>query len=280
VFDNFSTGKRENLSVIEGQIDIMVGDLREQKQVAQAVTGIDIIFHHGAFISVPVSMKTPQECFDVNVQGTINLLEAARETGVKCVVVASSAAVYGDSQSLPLKESSSLRSLSPYAASKQMKEVLADLFTRVFDLPVISLRYFNVYGPRQSPDSPYAAVIPIFSRKLLTNQPPTVFGDGNQVRDFIYVGDVVRANILASENPLSAGKSYNICNGKETSILDLLAVLYELIPDAPEPEFGPPRSGDIYRSLGDPTQAAQDLGFQAETTLSIGLSRTVDWLRE
>ncbi|HID83796.1 MAG TPA: NAD-dependent epimerase/dehydratase family protein [Anaerolineales bacterium] len=171
------------------------------------------------------------------------------------------------------------RPLSPYAASKATNEVYARLYTLAFGLPVVALRYFNVYGPRQRPDSPYAAVIPIFIRRLLDGQPPTVFGDGTQRRDFVFVGDVVRANLLAAERSAADGQALNICTGVEVSLLDLLAVLRDLVPNAPEPVFAPPRPGDIHRSVGDPSRAERLLGFRAQTPLREGLAQVMAWMR-
>ena len=279
VLDNFSTGKRENLADMESAIQIIAGDIRHMNDVDRAVSGIDYIFHEAAFVSVPLSMTEPEMCFEVNVKGTLNLLRSARDAAVKQVVIASSAAVYGESQDLPLKENTALEVLSPYAASKQVGEVYMGLFTRSFGLPVVALRYFNVYGPRQSPDSDYAAAIPIFIRRLLDGRTPTIFGDGNQRRDFIYVSDVVSANLLAAENHQAAGKVYNICSGEETSILDLVNTLSQVIPDAPPAEFGPPRPGDIYRSLGDPNRATRELDFHPKITLLEGLTHTIEWMR-
>jgi nucleoside-diphosphate-sugar epimerase len=279
VLDNFSTGKDENLSGLAGPLEILRGDLRDPACVRQAVQEIDTIFHQAAFVSVPKSMQEPQTCFEINVQGTLNLLEGARKANTKQVVLASSAAVYGESQRLPLVEQTDLQTLSPYAASKQVTEIYAGVYARAYGLPVISLRYFNVYGPRQSPDSDYAAAIPIFIRRMLDGEAPTVYGDGYQRRDFVYVKDVVRANLLAAEAPEAAGQAFNVCSGKETSLIDLLEVLAEVLPGSPPPQFAPPRSGDIYRSLGDPSLAVRTLGFTAETSLADGLAETVAWMR-
>ena len=279
VLDNFSTGKAENLSGLSGPLEILKGDLCDLAIVGQAVRGMDTIFHQAAFVSVPKSMQEPQACFETNVQGTLNLLEAARKANVRQVVLASSAAVYGESQELPLNEQTELQTLSPYAASKQVDEVYAGMYTRAYGLPVVALRYFNVYGPRQSPDSDYAAAIPIFIRCMLDGIAPTVYGDGYQRRDFVYVKDVVRANLLAAESSEAVGKAFNVCNGKETSLIDLLEVLSEVLPGSPPPQFEPPRPGDIYRSLGDPSLAAKTLGFYAEVSLAEGLAETVAWMR-
>ncbi len=284
VLDNFSTGKRENLAELKQQFDgnqleVLEGDLRDGSRVDEAVRGIDIIFHEAAFVSVPQSMEEPQTCFDINVSGTSLLFEAARKAGVRRAVVASSAAVYGESDALPLVEETPLQPKSPYAVSKRVNEMYAELFTGVFDFEVVALRYFNAYGPRQRPDSMYAAAVPIFARRLLDNKPVTVFGDGGQTRDLINVRDIVRANLIASEHPSAAGKTFNICTGVETRLLDLLDVMYELLPNAPTHQFAPPRAGDIYRSVGSPQKAADVMNFRAEVSLVDGLKEVIDWMR-
>jgi len=282
VLDNFSSGKRANLEGLHdskngGQIELLEGDVRDAITVAQAVRGVDVIFHEAAFVSVPESMEKPQACFDVNITGTTILFEAARKAGVHRAVIASSAAVYGDSDALPLSEDSATRPLSPYAVSKRVDEMFAELYTRSFGLEVTALRYFNVYGPRQRPDSMYAAAIPIFITSLREGRGVTVFGDGGQTRDLIYVGDVVRANLIAAEHPAAAGQIFNICTGQETRILDLVEVLYKLIPNSPKPVFVEPRAGDIYKSLGDPAKASRIIGFTVETSLAEGLKETIAW---
>ncbi len=284
VLDNFSSGKRENLEGLSSskngsRFDILEGDVRDAAIVADAVRDVEVIFHEAAFVSVPESMEKPQDCFDVNITGTSTLLEAARKAGVQRAVIASSAAVYGDLGALPLKEDTPLRSLSPYAVSKRVDEMFAQLYTNSFGLEVVSLRYFNVYGPRQRPDSAYAAAVPIFIRRLQDSQPITIFGDGGQTRDLIFVGDVARANIIASEHPSAAGKIFNICTGQSTRLLDLLDVLFRLFPNSPKPVFAPPRAGDIYKSLGCPDRAEELIGFKAQTSLADGLKETVDWMQ-
>jgi len=283
VLDNFSTGKRENLDGLRGQFngdrfEILDGDLRDASRVEEAVRGVEVIFHEAAFVSVPQSMEEPQTCFDVNITGTSRLFDAARAAGVRRAVVASSAAVYGESGALPLVEETLPQPLSPYAVSKRVKEMYAELFTGSFGLEVVALRYFNVYGPRQRPDSMYAAAVPIFARRLLDGKSVTVYGDGGQTRDLINVHDVVRANLIASEHRNAAGKIFNICTGVETRLLDLLDVMYELVPNAPPPQFAEPRPGDIYRSVGSPQKALDLLRFRAEVSLVDGLRETIDWM--
>ena len=253
--------------------------MRDASLVKEAVRGVEVIFHEAAFVSVPQSMQEPQECFDVNITGTSLLFDAARRAGVRRAVVASSAAVYGESEALPLVEETPLQPMSPYAVSKRVDEMYAELFTKSFGFEVAALRYFNVYGPRQRPDSMYAAAVPIFARRLLDGKPVTVFGDGGQTRDLINVHDIVRANLIASEHPNAAGKVFNICTGIETRLLDLLEVLYQLFPDAPKPEFAAPRAGDIYRSVGSPEKARNLMDFRAQVSLAEGLKETVDWMR-
>jgi UDP-glucose 4-epimerase len=277
ILDNFSSGKRENLKGLD--VEIFEGDLRDASFVAEAVRGIEIIFHEAAFVSVPESMEKPQECFDVNITGTSNLFEMARKAAVKRVVIASSAAVYGDSEIMPLVEDTPLRQLSPYAVSKRVDEMYAELYTRSFGLEVAALRYFNVYGPRQRPDSMYAAAVPIFIRRMLDNKPITVFGDGGQTRDLINVHDVVQANLIASQHPAAPGQIFNVCTGIETRLLDLLDILYEIFPNAPRHVHAEPRAGDIYRSIGTPKKAMDILGFKPLVTLASGVKEAVEEMR-
>jgi UDP-glucose 4-epimerase len=278
VFDNFSSGRRENLEDLPGKPEILEGDLRETAAVKAAVRDVEVVFHLAAFISVPQSMADPGTCFAINVGGTVNLLEAARQAGTRKVVLSSSTAVYGDTSVFPTTEEAPLQPLSPYAVSKQVNELYASLYSRMLGLPVTALRYFNVYGPRQRPDSDYAAVIPIFIRRLVTGQPITIYGDGKQSRDFIFVKDVVRANLMAAEAEM-AGEAINICTGHETSLLDLLEELSELSPTNPRVQFDAPRPGDIYRSKGWPEKAVKELGFKAETSIAEGLKQTIEWMK-
>jgi UDP-glucose 4-epimerase len=276
VLDNFSTGTRKNVELFQGNIELMEGDLRNVDTVNAAVNGVDQIFHLAAFVSVPRSMEDPDTCFAVNVGGTVSLLEAARRAGVRKVVLSSSTAVYGNTDFFPTTEETPLLPLSPYAVSKQVNEIYARMYTKVMGLPVTSLRYYNVYGPRQRSDSDYAAVIPIFISQMAAGKPVTIFGDGKQTRDFIFVKDVVHANLMAADSDI-AGESFNICAGQETSLIDLLEELSEIFPHPPQVHFNGPRSGDIYRSVGSPDKAAATLGFRTEVSLAKGLAQTVDW---
>jgi UDP-glucose 4-epimerase len=282
VLDNFSSGKRENLVGLNNskygeRFELLEGDIRDHRSVEEAVRGVEIIFHEAAFVSVPESMEKPQDCFDVNITGTSNLFEAARKAGVRRAVIASSAAVYGDSDVLPLPEDTMLRPLSPYAVSKRVDEIFAELYTKSFGLEVAALRYFNVFGPRQRPDSMYAAAVPIFIKRLRDGQNVTVFGDGGQTRDLIHVDDIVNANLIASEHPSAAGEIFNICTGRETRIIDLLDVMYKFFPNSPKPVFVDPRSGDIYKSLGNPQKAREIIGFSAMKSLADGIKETIEW---
>jgi UDP-glucose 4-epimerase len=263
---------------LHGDLEILEGDLRDAECIKAATREVDLVFHLAAFISVPQSMQVPQECFDTNVNGTVKLLEAARCAGVRKLVLSSSTAVYGNPAKFPTDEETPLQPLSPYALSKQVNELYARLYTQTFNLPVTALRYFNVYGPRQRPDSAYAAAISIFSRRLVNGEPITIYGDGKQSRDFIFVKDVVHANLMAAESD-SAGEVFNICTGRETTLLDLLETLSEVSTHLPEVRFAAPRPGDIYRSVGNPDKAASILGFRATTSLADGLVQTLEWMK-
>jgi nucleoside-diphosphate-sugar epimerase len=279
VLDNFSTGKRENLQRNIEKIQLLTGDLRDSEVIREAVQGVDFIFHQAAFVSVPQSMEDPDSCFDINVNGTGKLLTAAREAGVKRVVLASSAAVYGENKAVPLSEDEEPDPLSPYAASKSINEIYARLFTKHLGLNVVALRYFNVYGPRQNPASDYAAVVPIFIKILEAESEPVIFGDGLQTRDFVYIADVVQANIQASESVKAPGKVFNICSGQEISLLDLLEKLSTIYNRKILPSFQEARPGDIYRSLGDPNKARDILEFSSATSIIDGLDETAAWMR-
>lgn len=282
VLDNFSTGRPENLAAAQttGRVTVLEGSITESDQVRRAVQGVRWVFHLAARISVPESLQDPVGYHHVNVVGTVQVLQAARAAGVEAVVLASSAAVYGIPRELPLREDAAFAPLSPYASAKIANEMDAQVFTHM-GLPVVVLRLFNVYGPRQRPDSPYAAVIPAFLRRLVRGQAPTIYGDGTQVRDFIFVEDVVQAFFLAARQAQrGAGRAFNICTGQGVSLLDLLQVMYRLLPNAAQPRFAEPRPGDIPCSIGDPSLAEEVLGFRAQTALEEGLRRTLAWMQK
>ena len=279
VFDDFSTGLRSNLEEVGlDRLDVVEGDLRDLDACRRACDGVEIVFHQGALGSVPRSMKDPATSVAVNVSGTANLLMAARDAGVRRFVYASSSSVYGDSETLPKREGEEGKVLSPYAASKAMDEQLADVFSRAFKLETVGLRYFNVYGPRQRPDGPYAAVIPRFIDAYLAGRAPTIFGDGEQSRDFTWVGDAVDANLLAAiAPPGSCGRAYNVAGGRRVTLLELAAAVRSACGGGPEPEHEAPRLGDVRHSLADLSQAAEGLGYAPAEPLAEGLGRTVAW---
>jgi UDP-glucose 4-epimerase len=279
VLDDFSTGKAENILQTRDNIELIQADLRDPDAVRRAVQGVDLIFHHAAFISVPQSMEEPQNCLDINVNGTALLLNEARSAGVERVVIASSAAVYGENTAVPLQETEIPSPLSPYAVSKEINELYAKLFTHQLGLDVVALRYFNVYGPRQNPESDYAAVIPIFTSTLIQEDEPVIFGDGKQSRDFIFIDDVVRANILASEAARAPGEVINICSGQEINLLELLDTLSLTFNREIAPVFKETRAGDIYRSLGNPGKADKLLGFSSQVPIQQGITAVADWMR-
>jgi UDP-glucose 4-epimerase len=276
VLDDLSTGSRENLH--EKEVRLIVGDVRDPQVVAEAMQGAGLVFHLAALISVAESMQDPPACYQTNVLGSVNVLWAARQAGVKRVVLASSAAVYGEAEG-PVSEADPVHPISPYAASKMAMEQAGQLFAGAYSVPTVSLRYFNVYGPRQRADSPYAAVIPIFIEQMLAGRPVTIHGDGQQSRDFVFVEDVVRANLLAADLPSETSSVFNIAGGSSTSVEQLARTLRGLIPGAPAPVRGPSRPGDIRFSAADLRQASQALGYRPTTGLERGLQQTVEWFR-
>ncbi|MEE8356299.1 MAG: SDR family oxidoreductase [Anaerolineales bacterium] len=280
VLDNFSTGNPNNLKAVWEDIEVIEGDLRISSDVRDAVKGVDTIFHQAAFVSVPQSVKDPAACFETNVNGTIQLFKLAEEAGVNRIVIASSAAVYGENPALPLNENATTDPLSPYAASKQVGEIYTKIYTGLLNINVVALRYFNVYGPRQNPNSDYAAVVPIFIKKMLNEEDPVIYGDGLQSRDFVYIDDVVRANLLAAESSQAPGQIINICSGIEINLLQLIDSLSGIFNREVQPIFEKERPGDIYRSSGDPTLAGNVLNFKPEVNLETGIMKTVSWMKK
>lgn len=276
VLDDLSTGSRHNL---EGSgAELLVGDIRDSDALANALQDIDTVYHFAAYISAPGSVEEPQLCYDINIMGSLNLLLAAQRTGIKRVVFASSAAVYGDCEE-PVSENRVLYPQSPYAASKLSMEETAKVFTREYGLDTVCLRFFNVFGPWQDPDSPYAAVIPQFISSLDEGEGITILGDGLQTRDFVYVADVVEACRLAMTSDAAVGESINVGSGKSISILNLAGILQGFYPGVPEVQFGAPREGDVRFSEADINKAREALGYRPSLELEEGLRRTVEWFK-
>lgn len=272
VLDDLSTGLRSNLAHCLDRVDLVEGDIRDLDTCRRACDGVAYVLHQAALGSVPRSMKDPATSIAVNVSGTANVFAAARDAGVRRVVYASSSSVYGDSDRLPKREGEEGRPLSPYALSKVMNEELAEVFHRVFAMELVGLRYFNVYGPRQRPDGPYAAVIPRFFASCLQGEAPTVYGDGEQSRDFTFVGDAVAANLAALVAPAQAsGRAFNVACGARTTVNQLATAILAAAGSGREPQHLPPREGDVRHSLADTTAARTDLGFVARTGLEQGL---------
>lgn len=270
VLDNFSTGQAANLAHLH-DVEVVTGDVRDEPLVNSLVREADYVLHLAAVVSVPQSMSDPATTHAVNVEGTLNLLNAARRLGLKRLVLSSSCAVYGDNDDLPLKESSQTRPLSPYAATKLIGEVYCQTYQRAYGVPAVCLRYFNIYGPRQDPNGPYAAAIPKFIQRLNKKQAPIIYGDGTQTRDFVHVGDVVRANLLACEQDAAIGQVFNVTTGRGVSLLELMKELSDLLGVQIQPEFQPERTGDIKHSLGNGDLSAGTLLFTPAMTLREGL---------
>jgi len=279
VLDNFSTGKRENLALVAGHVELVEGDLCDLPALRQAVEGMDTILHQAALPSVQRSIDNPLATHAVNATGTLNLLIAAHEAGVRRVVYAASSSVYGDTPTLPKREDMRPRPKSPYAVSKLAGEYYCQAFTAVHGLETVCLRYFNVFGPRQDPTSQYSAVIPLFIAAMLRGEPPAVHGDGLQSRDFTYVANVVHANLLAATAPGVAGRMFNVACGQRHTLLDMIAILNGILGAQIEPVHIDPRPGDVRHSLADIAAAQEALGYRVEVDLREGLRRTVDWYR-
>ncbi len=291
VLDNLSTGKRKNIDDVEGFIatdrtpagdfTFIEGDIRDEGVCAKAAEGVDYVLHNAALGSVPRSIDDPVTTTEVNVMGSINMLIASRDSQVRRFVYASSSSVYGDSPRLPRVEGHEGRPLSPYAVTKAVGEMYAENFQRLYALEVIGLRYFNVFGPRQDPYSQYAAVIPIFTRKLIRGEPPTIFGDGETTRDFTYVDNAVGANIRAVFAPKEAtGGVYNIACGSRLSLNELYKRLSAILGKSIKPLYGPERKGDVRHSDADITRALRFLNYEPVIDASKGLELAVRWFRE
>lgn len=277
VLDNFFSGKIENIQHNLGKIELIRGSLVDLETVRQAVKGMDYVLHQGAIPSVPRSVSDPIASNEANITGTLNVLVAARDAGVKRVVYASSSSVYGDTPTLPKVEDMPTNPLSPYALTKLAGEYYCSMFYTLYGLEAVSLRYFNVFGPRQDPTSQYSAVIPKFLTLMLEDQPPVMNGDGLQSRDFTYVANNVSANLLACTKPNVAGQALNIACGESFTLLDLVDSLNRIIGKNVEPAFGPPQPGDIKHSLAGIEKAEALLDFKPTVGFHEGLERTAAW---
>lgn len=278
VFDNFSTGRHENLEGLD--CEILEGDLRDQEAVGRAVAGCEVVFHQGALPSVPRSIADPLSSNAVNVTGTLNMLTASRDAGVRRVLFASSSSVYGNAPELVKHEGLPPRPLSPYAVSKMAAEKYCQVFASVFRIETVCLRYFNVFGPKQDPDSPYAAVIPLFTARILEGTPPVIHGDGGQSRDFTFVRNVVEGNILASSAAGVSGEVINIACGGGVSVNALASgILGILGREEISPVYGPERPGDVRDSCADISKARRLLGYEPLVGFDEGLRTTVEWIR-
>jgi nucleoside-diphosphate-sugar epimerase len=277
VLDNFATGSRENLVDVRSDIELVEGDIQSYERVSNAVRGCEIVVHEAALPSVPRSVQDPLTSNATNVTGTLNVLLASRDAGVERVVYASSSSIYGVNPELPKHEALLPQPISPYAVAKLAGEGFCRSFWAVFGLETVALRYFNVFGPRQDPLSQYAAVIPNFITALMDGRPPRVFGDGQQSRDFTYVGNVVEGNVSAMHAEAVGGKVFNVAAGQRTSLNELLQTLERLTGRHVDPSYEEPRPGDVRHSQADISAAERELGFRPEVSVEDGLRLTLDW---
>jgi len=282
VLDNLSTGRRENLADVRDDVEFLQGSVAHLATVSRACEGVSRVFHQAAIPSVARSVAAPLASHEANATGTLNVLIGSLQAGVQRVVYASSSSVYGDADELPARETFRPKPISPYAVSKLAGEQYLAAFHASFGLPTVALRYFNVFGPRQDPSSEYAAVVPRFATAALTGGPVTIYGDGEQSRDFTFIGDVVQANLLASEAPSEAfGRAFNVAYNESHSVNELLREIRSLAPDVsqPEPQHAPPRAGEIRDSRADFAAAREVLGYSPRFTFQGGLRETVEWFR-
>ena len=281
VLDNFSTGKRQNLAFSEQypNLEIMEGDIRDQKACKESIRGVEFVLHEAALPSVQRSVEDPQMTNGVNAVGTLNVLVAARDAGVKRVIYASSSSIYGDTPALPKAETMPPNPLSPYALQKYVGEQYCRLFCQLYGLETASLRYFNIFGPKQDPASISSAVIPRFIRALHRKEPPVVYGDGEQSRDFTYIDNVVHANLLAISAKRLQGNIINIACGSRTSLNQLISILQKVLKSGSSPVYQEARKGDVKHSLADITRAKELLNYEAQVQIESGLEKTVDSFR-
>ena len=278
VLDNFSTGSRANLAGLESDVQLVEGDLRSYERVHAAVRGAEVVFHQGALPSVPRSVQDPLTTTAVNVEGTLNVLLSARDEGVRRIVNASSSSVYGNTGELPRVETQGPDPISPYAVAKLAAERFCTSFSRVYGMEIVSLRYFNVFGPRQDPTSQYAAVVPRFIRSIADGEPVTIFGDGEQSRDFTFVDNVVAANLLAADAAGVGGEILNVATGGSFTVNALAAAIGELLERQVEKIHEPAREADVLASWANIGEARRLLGFEPSVAFDEGLRRTADYL--
>lgn len=277
VLDDFSTGRRENLSGLP--VEVLEGDIRDSEIVRQAVDDMETVFHEAALCSVVQSVEQPVVTHDINAMSTVTLLNACRNAGVRRMVFASSSAVYGNDEVLPKFEEMELAPISPYALTKWEGERYCRMFYELYGLETVCLRYFNVFGPRQDPGSEYAAVVPRFIEKALNGERPTIYGSGNQTRDFTYVGDVVRANLRAAESEAASGRVFNVASGQQRSLLEVVDSLGRVVDRPLTPMFAEPRPGDIEHSHASIERIVRILDYAPRVEFEQGLYRTVEWFR-
>ena len=279
VLDNLSTGSRDNLADVLDQVELVVGEVDDVSLVAEAVDGVVGVFHEAALASVPMSLDQPLETHRVCVTGTVNVLNQARLAGVQRVVYAASSSCYGDSPEPIKREDQVPQTISPYGAAKLAAEYYCQAFAASFAIEAVCLRYFNVFGPRQDPKSPYSAVIPIFISRLLSGTAPVIYGDGLQSRDFVFVEDVVQANLLAMDAPQASGRSFNVGCGRAIDLLTVMQGLNELLGTDVSAKHEPPRPGDIKHSRADISLAQDVLGYQPQVSFEEGLKRSISFYR-
>jgi UDP-glucose 4-epimerase len=280
VFDNYATGKRENLTEVESDIEIIEGDIRDREAVDKAMAGIEVVYHLAALGSVPRSIEDPESTHNVNVNGTFNIFDAARTAGVHRLVFASSSSVYGQSPVLPQHEDLPMMPISPYAASKATGEMYARAFYAAYGLQSACMRYYNVFGPRQDPHSQYAAAIPLFVSAYLRDQAPKIFDDGEQSRGFTYIDNVMNANYLAATAPEMHGEAMNVSTVDAVTVNTVVHTIRELLGKDIQPEYLPPRKGDIKHSLADVSRAKELIGYEPLVTFDDGIRRAIDWYVE
>jgi UDP-glucose 4-epimerase len=280
VLDNLCTGHRENIAEVEDQVEFIHGDINDSHAVQKALDGVERVFHQAALASVPMSLERPLDTNQACVTGTLNMLHWSVQAKVKRFVYAASSSAYGDSPTSSKRESDLPQTLSPYAAAKLAGEFYCQSYFHSFGLETVGIRYFNVFGPRQDPNSPYSAVIPLFVSRILSGEQPSIYGDGLQSRDFTYVANIVRGNILASEVPSIGGRIFNIADGRRTTLLQLLELLAKLLGKEITPVFLPPRVGDVRESLADISLARKVLGYEPIVGLEEGIRQTIDYYRQ